>query len=170
MLRTSEQNESELPMSTKSMFFRMLISEFYFLVICIVLFIANLAFWLDERGIAENIFNIQLTPSLIPLYIMAMIFFLAFIIFALHLYKKIKTLRESHYKHSRGLVLLMAVGNLLAISGLSVFVFTQDANVMKTVIPSLFSLFFAIMFIIYMILFFALFGRSVKLTTKKLRH
>jgi hypothetical protein len=149
-------------MSTKSIFFRMLISEFFFLVICIVLFIANLAFWLDERGIAEKIFNIHLTPSLIPLYTMVMFFSLAFIIFALHLYKKIKCLRESHYKHSRRAVLLTTAGNLLAISGLSVFVYSQDANVMKTVIPSLVSLYFAIMSIIFMILFFTLFRRSLE--------
>lgn len=149
-------------MSTKSIFFRMLISEFYFLVICIVLFIANLAFWLDERGIAEKIFNIHLTPSLIPLYIMVIIFSLAFVIFALHLYKKIKGLRESHYKHSRRAVLLAAVGHLLAFSGSSLIIFFQDPDSMKTVIPTLVGLYFAIMFIIFMILFFTLFGRSVK--------
>ncbi|CAM3817764.1 hypothetical protein [Mesobacillus thioparans] len=127
-----------------------------------VLFVAHLAFWLDEKGIAEHIFNLHLTPSMIPLYVLVMIYALALLIFTVHLSKKIKGLQESNLNHSRKAVIIMALVHLLAFSCSSLFVFSQDSNSMTSVIPGLFSLYFAIMFIISLILLFILFRRRNK--------
>lgn len=74
-------------MSTKTMFFRIILTELIFLGACIIIFVAHLAFWLDEKGAAERIFNINISPSLIPMYILGTIYFLAIIIFTVVLSK-----------------------------------------------------------------------------------
>lgn len=149
-------------MSTKSMFFGLVLSELKFLGMCIVLFVANLAFWLDDKGIAEQIFHIHLTPSRIPLYIFVMILALAFIAFTVYLSDKVKKLQESNYPHCRRAVILTAIGHLLAFCSLSLFVISQESNSMTTVIPSLFNLYFAIRFVIFVMLFFNHFVRRNK--------
>ncbi len=149
-------------MSTKNMFFQIVMIELKFLGICMVLFVAHLAFWLDDKGIAESIFNLHLKPSLIPLYVLVLIYALAFLIFTVLLFKKIKGLQETNFNHSRKAVILMASVHLLAFSSTSLFVFSQDSNSMTSVIPGLFCLYFAIMFILSLILFFTLFVRRNK--------
>jgi hypothetical protein len=146
-------------MSTKSMFFRIIISELVFLAACIFIFVAHLAIWLDEIGIAERVFNIHITPSLIPIYILGIIYLLAITIFSIVLFKLVKRLQVLSYINSQRAYLLTLGCHLLAFSGSSLLWLSQDSNPMKTVIPSLMSLYFVIIFIILLTLYIFLFMR-----------
>lgn len=147
-------------MSTKSMFFRILFSELIFFGASIFIFVAHLAFWLDEKGAAERIFNIDLTPSLIPIYILGLIYLLAIITFAIVLSKQLKSLQVSNFNNSKRAFLLSLGCHLLAFSSSSLLLFVHDSNPMKTVIPSLVSLYFATVFVILLTLYFTLFVRK----------
>lgn len=146
-------------MSTKRMFFRIALSELVFFGICILLFIFHLAIWLDEKGIAENVFNLYLPPSKIPIYILLMLYFIVFIYFSFLLSKQIKKLQESNFHNCRKAFHLTLAGHLLAFVTSAFLVFARDPNIMATVIPGIFSLYFAIMVLILVILYFNLFVR-----------
>ncbi len=146
-------------MSTKRMFYRLFMSELIFLGLCILLFVAHLAFWLDDIGIAERVLNIYLTSSLVPIYILLTIYSLVILTFTVQLYKQLRALQKSNYSNSRRAFILILAGHFLAFSFSSIFVFVQDPNSMATVIPSLFSLYFAIMFLLRVALIFKLFVR-----------
>jgi hypothetical protein len=149
-------------MSTKSMFFRIIINELIFFAACIFIFVAHLAFWLDEIGIAERVFNINITPSLIPLFILGVIYFLAIIILIIVLINLVKRLQESNFINSKRAYLLSLGCHLLAFSSSSLLWFAQDSNPMKTVIPGLLTLYFATIFIILLTLYLTLFVRTNK--------
>ncbi|MBT2691712.1 hypothetical protein [Bacillus sp. ISL-55] len=149
-------------MSTKSMFYRIIISELIFLAACIFIFVAHLAFWLDEIGLAERVFDINITPSLIPIYILGMIYLLAIIIFTIVLFKLVKKLQIINFINSQRAYLLSLACHLLAFSGSALLRVTQDSDPMKTVVPSLMALYFAIIIIILLMLHFVLFMRRNK--------
>jgi hypothetical protein len=161
--KNQEMNlEGEWLMSTKSMFFRIVISELIFFGTCIFIFVANLAFWLDEKGAAERIFNINLTPSLIPIFFLGIIYSLAIFTFTIVLSKQVKRLQVSNYNNSKKAFLLSIGSHLLAFSSSSIILVVQDSSSMKTVVPSLFSLYFATIFILLLMLYFPLFVRTNK--------
>lgn len=151
-------------MSTKSMFCRIIVSELIFLAACIIIFVAHLAIWLDEIGLAERVFNLHIIPSIIPIYILGIIYILAIIIFTLVLLKLVKRLQGLSFINSQRAYLLSLGCHLLAFSGSSLLRFSQESNPMKTVIPSLMALYFAIIFIILFTLYIALFMRTNNLS------
>ncbi|MBT2663402.1 hypothetical protein [Bacillus sp. ISL-45] len=152
-------------MSTKSMFFRLIISELIFFGACILIFVAHLVFWLDEVGIAERVLNIHLPPSSFPIFILGLFYLLAIIVFAVVLSKQIKRLQLSNFTNSKRAFLFSLGCHLLAFSSSILLWIAQDSDTMKTVIPGLITLYFATILIILVAMYFTLF---VKTNTNKL--
>lgn len=151
-------------MSAKSMFFRIIMSEIKFFAVCIFIFVAHLAFWLDEIGIAERVFNIYITPSVNPIYFLGIIYLLAIFIFISILFKHVKRLQVSNFKNSKRAFLISVGLHLLALSCSLFFWFAPDLNPMKTVIPALMALYLATITLILLALYFSLFVKTNKNT------
>jgi hypothetical protein len=148
-------------MSTKSMFFRIIASEIIFFGLCIFLFLANLAFWLNDIGLAERFLKISVTPP-IPLVSLGLIYILAIIIYAILMSKLVKRLKISSSKNCKRAFLLSIGLHIFAFSSSTFILFALDSNSMKTVIPSIISLYFAAFTLFLLIMYVSLFFRTNK--------